>query len=60
MSSPSPNPVFVARPSCPLHLRRLMEDTVQTFDNSWLLPPVEGEIFESGKALLVCKAMRST
>jgi hypothetical protein len=52
MSSPSPNLDFVAHPLCPPHLRGLMEDTVQAFDNSWLLPPVEGEVFESGKACL--------
>ena len=58
MSSPSPNPsdlerpVFVAHQLCPPHLRSLVEDTVQAFDDSWLLPPVEGEIFESGKACL--------
>jgi hypothetical protein len=29
-----------------------MEDTVQSFDNIWLLPPEEGELFKSGKAYL--------
>jgi hypothetical protein len=29
-----------------------MEDTVQVFDNSWLLPPIEGKGFESDKAYL--------
>jgi hypothetical protein len=52
MSSPSPNPVFVAHPLCPPHLRGLVEETVQAFDNSWLLSPAEGEVFEPGKACL--------
>ena len=29
-----------------------VEDAVRSFDNAWLLPPIEGEIFESGKAYL--------
>jgi hypothetical protein len=32
----NPNPVFVAHPLCPPHLRRLLEETVQAVDNSWL------------------------
>jgi hypothetical protein len=52
MFSPSPNPVLVAHPLCLPHLRGLVEDTVQAFDNSWLLAPVEGEVFESGKGCL--------
>ena len=60
MSSPSPSPnlsdperpVFVAHQLCPPHLRSLVEDTVQAFDESWLCAPVEGEVFESGKACL--------
>lgn len=45
-------PVFVAHQLCPRHLRQLVEDTVQSFNNAWLLPPVEGELFDSGKACL--------
>jgi hypothetical protein len=45
-------PVFVAHPLCPPHLRQLVEDAVQGFDDAWLLPPVEGELFDSGKAYL--------
>jgi len=54
MSNPSrsPHPVFVAHPLCPPHLRSLVEDTVEAFDNFWLLLPVEGEILESGRACL--------
>jgi hypothetical protein len=28
------------------------EDTVQAFNDSWSLPPAEGEVFESEKAYL--------
>jgi hypothetical protein len=52
MLSPTSNPVFVAHTLCPLHLRGLVKETVQAFNNSWLLPPAEGEVFESGKACL--------
>ena len=34
------------------HLRSLVVDTVQAFNDSWLLPSAEGEVFESGKARL--------
>jgi hypothetical protein len=34
----------------PAHLRNLVENTVQAFNYSRLLPPAEGEIFESDKA----------
>ena len=37
---------------CPPYLRSLVEDTVQAFNDSWLLPPVEREVFESGEARL--------
>ena len=50
-SSPEP-PVFVAHQLCPPHLRQLVEDTVKSFDDKWLLPPVEGERFDSGKTCL--------
>jgi hypothetical protein len=51
MSSPSPSPAFVAHPLCPPHLRDLLEDTIQALDKSWLLPPIKGKGFESGKGL---------
>jgi hypothetical protein len=50
-SSPEP-PSFVAHPLCPPHLRQLVEDTVQSFDDARLLPPQDGELFNSGKACL--------
>jgi hypothetical protein len=50
-SSPQPTS-FVAHPLCPPHLRQLVEDTVQSFDDAWLLPPQDGELFDSGKACL--------
>jgi hypothetical protein len=45
-------PVFVAHQLCPPHLRQLIEDTVQSFNDAWLLPPVEGELFSSSKVCL--------
>src|SRR5436853_4890105 len=51
-SSSSERPAFVAHQLCPPHLRQLVEDTVKSFDDKWLLPPVEGELFDSGKACL--------
>jgi hypothetical protein len=51
-SSSPERPVFIAHQLCPPHLRQLVEDTVQSFDDAWLLPPEEGELFESGKACL--------
>jgi len=50
-SSPEP-PSFIAHPLCPPHLRQLVEDTIQSFDDAWLLPPQNGELFDSGKACL--------
>ena len=49
-SSPEP-PSFVAHPLCPPHLRQLVEDTVQSFDDARLLPPQDGELFNSGQGL---------
>jgi len=43
---------FLLHTLCPPHLRGLVEDTVQSFDESWLLPAIEGEVFEPGKACL--------
>jgi hypothetical protein len=37
---------------CPPYLRSLVEDTVQAFNDSWLLPLAEREVFESGMARL--------
>ena len=45
-------PAFVAHQLCPPHLRRLVEDTVNSFDDKWLLPPVEGESFDTAKGCL--------
>jgi hypothetical protein len=47
-SSPEP-PVFVAHPLCPPHLRTIVEDAVEAFDSAWLLPPQQGETFETAK-----------
>jgi hypothetical protein len=47
-ASPSP-PVFVAHPLCPPHLRTIVEDAVEAFDSAWLLPPQQGELFETAK-----------
>lgn len=46
-------PVFVAHPLCPPHLRQLVEDAVEAFDNAWLLPPQDGEVFATAKECLV-------
>jgi hypothetical protein len=51
-SSSPERPAFVAHQLCPPHLRRLVEDTVKSFDDKWLLPPVEGETFDTEKACL--------
>ena len=51
-SSSSKCPTFVAHQLCPPHLRQLVEDIAKSFDDKWLLPPVEGELFDSGKACL--------
>src|SRR5437764_10271011 len=45
-------PAFVAYALCPPHLRKLVEDTVEAFDSAWLLPPQQGELFESAKDCL--------
>jgi len=39
-------PIFVARPLCPPHLRKQVENVAQSFNSDWLLSPQEGEIFE--------------
>ena len=54
MSNPlfSERPTFVAHQLCPPHLRQLIKDTVKSFDDEWLLPSAEGELFDSKKACL--------
>jgi hypothetical protein len=47
-SLPEP-PVFAAHPLCPPHLRTIVEDAVEAFDSAWLLPPQQGEVFETAK-----------
>jgi hypothetical protein len=51
LTSPE-RPVFVAHQLCPPHLRQLVEHAIESFDNAWLLTPVKGELFDSGKAYL--------
>ena len=51
-SSSPERPVFVARALCPPHLRKLVEDVVEAFDSAWLLPPQQGELFESAEGCL--------
>jgi hypothetical protein len=51
-SSSPERPTLIVHQLCPPHLRQLVEDTVQSFDDAWLLPLEEGEVFESGKACL--------
>ena len=40
-------PVFIAHTLCPPHLRKQVEDVAKSFNPNWLLPPADGEIFES-------------
>ncbi len=50
---PSPErPIFAAYQLCPPHLRRLVEDIVQSCDKAWLLSSIEKEYFDSDKACL--------
>ena len=51
-SSSPEGPVFITHHLCPPHLRRIIEDSVESFNNAWLLPPKEGEVFNSGKEYL--------
>jgi hypothetical protein len=44
--------VFVAQPLRPPHLRNAVEEVVESFDSSWLLPPQEGEVFQTAKDCL--------
>ena len=36
-------------PLCPPYLRTIVEDAVEAFDSAWLLPPQQGELFETAK-----------
>jgi hypothetical protein len=47
-STPEPS-AFVAHPLCPPHLRKVVEDAVDTVDSAWLLPPQPGEGFDAAK-----------
>src|SRR6266496_4114474 len=40
-------PIFAAHPLCPPHLRMQVEEVAEGFNPSWLLPPKEGELFQS-------------
>jgi hypothetical protein len=40
---------FVAHPLCLPHLRKIIEDAVDTFDSAWLSPPQPGEGFDTAK-----------
>jgi hypothetical protein len=51
-SSSPKGPVFIAYHLCPPHLRRIIKDSVKSFNNAWLLPPEEGEVFNSEKECL--------
>jgi hypothetical protein len=47
-SAPEPS-AFVAHPLCLPHLRKVVEDAIDTFDSAWLLPPQPGEGFDTAK-----------
>ena len=49
-SSTTEPSAFAAHPLCPPHLRKVVEDAVDAFDNAWLLPPQAGEVFDTAKA----------
>ena len=51
-SSSPEAPVFVAHLTCPPHLRKVGEDTVETFNSAWLPPPEAVEVLESAKVYL--------
>jgi hypothetical protein len=51
-SSSPEHAIFVIHQLCPPHLRQLVKDAVESFDNAWLLPPLEVELFNSRKAYL--------
>jgi hypothetical protein len=45
-------PAFVAYSLCSPHLRKVVEDAVEAFDDVWLLLPQQGELFDSAKECL--------
>jgi hypothetical protein len=45
-SAPEPS-AFVAHPLCLTHLRKVVEDAIDTFDSAWLLSPQPGESFDT-------------
>src|SRR5207248_2668175 len=50
-ASPAP-PVFIAYTLCSLYLCITVEDTIEAFNSTWLLPPRQGELFDNPKACL--------
>jgi hypothetical protein len=44
---PTERPVSVAHALYPPHLRKQVEDVVESFNPNWLLPPVDGEVLGS-------------
>jgi hypothetical protein len=42
----------MAHPLCPPHLRSAVEEVVESFDSSWLLPPQEDKVFQTAKDYL--------
>src|SRR5437763_1547660 len=51
-STSSAAPAFVAHALCPPHLCTMVEDAIEAFDSTWLLPPQQGELFDNPKACL--------
>jgi hypothetical protein len=51
-SSSPERPVFITHPLYPPHLRNAVEEAVDSFDSSYLLPPQEGEAFHTAKDCL--------
>ena len=44
---PTKRPIFVAHALCPPHLRKQVEEIAESFNPSWLLLLIHGEVFES-------------
>ena len=42
----------ITYPLCPPHLHQLIEDAVEAFDNAWLLPPSDREVFVTARECL--------
>jgi hypothetical protein len=51
-SSSPEHPVFIAYLLYPPYLRNTIKEVVKSFNNSWLLPPQEGEVFQIVKDCL--------